>query len=496
VTEPGPADQLSWLNLFFVYVGYGTLVTYGYMREYANRLFGSSPFVTKKGYAPLLEPFTYFWMRYLYGRISDCWNRPIDSCPGAYFNLVERGSNDYNQTHFETGKTRKVLNLGSYNYLGFAENKGEVLEQVIEVLDSLGASTTSTSGEVGYTTEHVRLEGRIAEFVGKDAAMIFGMGYATNSTTLPALVGKGSLIISDHNNHASLVVGCRTSSASTRVFRHNDPEDLERVVRDAIISGQPRTHRPWRKIVILVEGIYSMEGEVLRLAEIIAVKKKYNCYLYVDEAHSIGALGKRGRGIVEYWDCDPADVDILMGTFTKSFGSVGGYIAGDQAVIDYLRQTSLGTRYAVSMSPPCVRQAEAALAQMESPYGLSRIERLHSNSNYFRERLGEMGFQVAGDPDSPVVPMFLYHPTKMPAFSRLLLDRGIAIVVVGFPATPLILSRCRFCISAAHTKEDLDVAIDIIAEVGDLCMLRYCKDGVVWRRPLPHDRLANLVKFA
>lgn len=188
-----------------------------------------------------------------------------------------------------------------------------------------------------------------------------------------------------------------------RVFQHNDPADLERVVREAIVYGQPRTHRPWRKILILVEGIYSMEGEVLRLPEIIAIKQKYNCYLYVDEAHSIGALGATGRGIVEYWGCDPADVDILMGTFTKSFGSVGGYIAGSRQLIRYLRQTrrvigsvsiritlffrSFGQRYAAAMAPACAQMALAALRHIQTTEGKKRIDALRRNSNYFRERL-------------------------------------------------------------------------------------------------------------
>jgi serine palmitoyltransferase len=176
---------------------------------------------------------------------------------------------------------------------------------------------------------HAQLEKKVAQFVGKEDAIIFDMGYATNSTSIPSLIGKGGLIISDSLNHASIVMGCRSTGAKIKVFRHNDPEDLERVLRQSIAEGQPRTHRDWKKILVVVEGIYSMEGEILRLPEIVAVKKKYKAYLYVDEAHSIGALGKTARGVCDYWGVDPADVDILMGTFTKSFGSVGGYIASD-----------------------------------------------------------------------------------------------------------------------------------------------------------------------
>ncbi len=432
----------------------------------------------------MLEAFTYFYHRYLYTRISDCWNRPIASCPGARMDVIERVSDDYNVTFKPTGKLINCLNLGSYNYLGFAENNGAVTDACVANVRANGSATCSAAGDVGTFRVHRELEQEVAKFVGKEDAIIFAMGYATNSTTLPALVGKGGLIISDANNHASLVVGCRTSLATVRVFKHNDPADLERVLRNAIVNGQPRTRRPWKKITILVEGIYSMEGEVLRLPEIIALKKKYKAYLYVDEAHSIGALGPTGRGIVEYWGADPADVDILMGTFTKSFGSVGGYIAASAPMIAYLRETSLGQRYAAAMAPACAMQALAAIRLMQTDAGLKRIARLRRNANYFRQRMSDEGFQVYGDPDSPVVPLMLYHPTKMPAFSRLCLEKRIAVVVVGFPATPLIESRARFCVSAGHKIADLKQACDEMSKIGDACLLKYCADGHQWRKPL------------
>jgi serine palmitoyltransferase len=160
---------------------------------------------------------------------------------------------------------------------------------------------------------HVQLEREVAAFVGKPAALVFGMGFATNSLTLPVLVrGKGTLVVSDALNHSSIVNGVRGSAARVKVFRHNQPEHLERVLRAAIAEGQPRTHRPWNKILIVVEGIYSMEGEVCRLAEIVAIKKKYKAYLYLDEAHSIGAMGRSGRGVAEHLGVDPADIDIMV----------------------------------------------------------------------------------------------------------------------------------------------------------------------------------------
>jgi serine palmitoyltransferase len=386
---------------------------------------------------------------------------------------------DYNvYGHFTyTGEKVPAINLGSYNYLGFAENAGKCIDHVIDAVHTYGIGPAGRKTEVGNMDIHSDLERRVANFVGKEDAIVFSMGYATNSTSLPALAGPGGLIISDSLNHASIVVGCRTSGAKIKTFKHNDPQDLERVIRQAIAEGQPRTHRNWRKILIVVEGIYSMEGEILRLPEIIEIKKKYKAYLYVDEAHSIGALGSHAKGVCDYYGIDPKEVDVLMGTFTKSFGSVGGYIAGDRNLIRYLRQTSYSSVYEETMSVPCVRMIISSLDVITgadgTDEGQKRITALRENSNFFRNRLKELGFRVAGDEDSPVIPMMLYHPAKIAGFSRLCLLENVAVVVVGFPATSLLASRARFCISAGHTREHLERALDSISQIGDRLMLKY-----------------------
>lgn len=348
------------------------------------------------------------------------------------------------------------------------------------MLDSLhkyGSCTGSVRTAVGTTTIHKELEDLVARFVDKEAAMIFGMGFATNATAVPILVGKGGLIISDSLNHTSIVTGARSSGAKIKVFKHGDMASLESVIRSSIIEGQPKTHRPWTKIVLLVEGIYSMEGHMCPLPEIVALKKKYNCYLYVDEAHSIGALGGRGRGICDQLNVNTADVDVLMGTFTKSFGAVGGYVAGSKELINYMRYACAGSAYSTSISPPACQQVISALkiiaGEDGTDLGARKIRQLKENSNYFREKMIEMGVHVLGEHDSPIIPVMLLHPTKIAAFSRECYKRGIAAVVVGFPATPLLLSRTRFCISAAHTREDLDFALEKIREVVDICHLRY-----------------------
>jgi len=391
--------------------------------------------------------------------------------------VSERTTDDYCETFKLTGKEIDCLNLGSYNYLGFSNTTGTCLEAVCKTIEEYGVSTTSTQAELGYTDLHRRLEKKTAEFLGKEDCVIFGMGYATNSSAVPVLAGKGCLIISDSLNHASLVHGCRSSGAKIKVFEHNDTKHLETTLRDAIIKGQPRTHRPWKKILIIVEGIYSMEGEVCKLAEIVRLKKKYKCYLWVDEAHSIGALGKTGRGVCEHAGVSTADVDVLMGTFTKSFASVGGYITGTKELITQLRKNNFAQLYSTSMATPCCQQAITAMSIISgedgTDLGKQKLLALKENSNFFRNGLIERGFQVYGDQDSPVVPLMIYYPAKMYMFSRECLDLGLAVVIVGFPATPLLMSRVRFCISASHKKEDLQNALDKIGILGDRLLLKY-----------------------
>jgi serine palmitoyltransferase len=211
----------------------------------------------------------------LYYRIRDCFNRPVTGVPSRTIKVLGRESNDYNHTFRMTGDDKEMLNLSSYNYLGFAQSHGACADAVERALDHYGPAGASTRLDSGTLDLHEEAEELVARFLEQEAATIVSMGFATNSTIIPALVSKGCLIISDELNHASIVAGVRLSGASIRVFKHNDVEDLELVLRDAISQGQPRTHRPWRKILIIIEGLYSMEGELADLPTIIALKKKY-----------------------------------------------------------------------------------------------------------------------------------------------------------------------------------------------------------------------------
>lgn len=385
--------QLTLFAAYTTYLGYAVLILCGHIRDLLAKIFGHGRYLRRKTpynsdnlnrYAPLLKSWENFYTRRLYHRIQDCFNRPIASNPGASIQVLERVSDDGNKTmnllgtlddldndkqrgyyenspHFvevSGGRAaRQCLNLGSYNYLGFADDWNVTCkEEVMESLENLPVSNSSCRNEFGTTVLHRQVEELVARFLGKEDALALNMGFNTNCTTIPALVGRGDLLISDELNHTSIVNGARASGAAIRIFRHNSAKHLEEILREAIVMGRPRTRRPWNKILVIVEGIYSMEGEYCDLANVVKVCKRYGAYVYLDEAHSIGAMGPTGRGCAEYCGVDTADIDIMMGTFTKSFGGMGGYVAGSKEVISYLRRRCAGSAYHNSLSPVVCQQ--------------------------------------------------------------------------------------------------------------------------------------------
>ncbi|XP_063104757.1 serine palmitoyltransferase 3 [Cavia porcellus] len=471
--------------LVTTYMGYGIATLFGHLRDFLRKsgiekCNAAVERKEQKHFVPLYQDFENFYTRNLYMRIRDTWSRSLCSAPGPFFDIMERVSDDYNWTFRFTGKIIKdVINIGSYNFLGLTNKYDESMRTVKHVLETYGVGIASTRQEMGTLDKHKELEDLLAKFLNVEAAMIFGMGFATNSTNIPVLVGKGCLIVSDELNHASIILGARLSGATIRTFKHNNMQCLEKLLRDAVIYGQPRTGRAWRKILILVEGVYSMEGSIVNLPEVVALKKKYKAYLYVDEAHSIGCVGPTGRGVRDHFGLDPEDIDVYMGTFTKSFGASGGYIAGKKDLVDYLRINSHSAVYAASMSPTVVEQIIRSLKLLMgldgTTEGLQRIQQLSKNIKYFRDRLKKMGFIIYGNDHSPIVPILLYHPCKVAAFARHMLEKKIGVVVVGFPATPLAEGRARFCLSSSHTQQTLDTVLEAISELGDLLALKYSR---------------------
>ncbi|TNN74334.1 Serine palmitoyltransferase 3 [Liparis tanakae] len=461
-------EQAPMYVAVMTYLGFGIVTLFGYFRDFL-RAVGlekcnlAQEREEQKDFVPLYQDFENFYNRNLYMRVRDNWNRPVCSLPGPVFDLMERVSDDYNWTFRLTGRTiHNAINMGSYNYLGFAENNADFLKTVADTTQQYGVGVCSTRQEIGTLSIHEELEQLVASFLRVESSMTFGMGFATNSMNIPAIVGKGGLILSDELNHTSLILGARLSGATIRVFKHNTLKGLQR-----------RGGRDGRKVGV------NMEGSVVRLAEIVALKKKYKAYLYLDEAHSIGAVGPSGRGVAELFNVNPADVDVMMGTFTKSFGAAGGYIAGKKELVDYLRSYSHSAVYASAMSPPVTEQILRAMkcimGKDGSTEGIRRIRQLAENTRYFRAKLKEMGFIIYGNDDSPVVPILLYMPGKVVAFAREMLERKIGVVVVGFPATPITEARARFCLSASHTRAMLNQVLRHMNEVGDHLCLKFSR---------------------
>ena len=487
-----PNEAAPWHVSLMIRVGTFIVFLIGYLRDFLRWIgldhdLSTSEGPKRQGYPYLYQSFENFYARNYFRRLRDGWNIPIKSVPGAMIDIMDRYSEDHNLNFKYTGTYTKAINMGSYNYLGMAENNGPRVEAVCDEIRRYGPATVSSRSEFGITATLKELEHKLAKYLGTEAAIVFGMGFATNSNNIPAMAaGKGTLIMSDELNHASLIVGCKVSGATCRVFKHNDVIDLERKLRRELSKGQPTgtdTYKPWRKILIIVEGIYSMEGTIVNLPEIIRIKKRYNAYLYLDEAHSVGALDK---SVVYYYNCDPKDVDILMGTFTKSFGAAGGYIAGSKKLIDYLRVRSHASCYAATMSPPVARQIIGVIDSIignevdpDQNEGFQRIKKLKENTRYFRNQLKEKNFIIIGNNDSPVVPLMVYSATIVVEIIRAALKKNVALVGVGFPATPLLEARVRFCVSSAHTKEMLDRVIDVVDGIGDrMWIKRYPK--VCW----------------
>lgn len=476
-------EETPMLAAISTYIGYLILVAVGHVREFLKSIgIGVVKCVAEPkipGFVPLYQTWESFYSWYVYRRIQDCFCRPVSGVPGAKLVVIDRESNDHRWSFQYTGGQSTVLNFGSYNYLGFSQNSGPCAEEVEQTIKNYGVSVCGSRQELGYLDLHKQMDKLVADYLGVEDAYTVPMGFATNSMNIPSLVGKGCLILSDELNHASLILGCRLSGAKIKTFKHNCMKDLEKNLREAIVDKQPRTHRPWKKILIVVEGVYSMEGSIVKLPEVLRLKKKYKAYLYLDEAHSIGAIGPHGKGVVDYFGLNPRDVDIMMGTFTKSFGAVGGYIGGSKELVNHLRLYSHSAIYSSSMAPGVAQQIVSSMNIMlgrdGTREGEKRIQQLKWNTRYFRRRLQEMGFILYGNKDSPVVPLLMFMPSKIAKFSRESLKRGMGVVVVGFPATPMTKCRARFCLSASHTKEMLDEALQITSDIGDLLAIKYSK---------------------
>lgn len=458
------------------FIAYSVLIFLAYTRKYFSTLLTKfscnneqqQEKENEKG--QLYNSFEHIYRNYFYYRFDDCFTTPITSMATSIVTVMEQvpTSSSCPKLRF-TGGTKEIINLGSYNYLGMNQNTGPIAEAVEATIKSHGFGTCSSRNELGTLNIHCQLEELFSSFLRVEDCITFGMGFATNTLNIPPLIGPNCLVLSDEKNHASILLGCKNATSSIKqVFKHNDMNDLEDKLRMAIVRGNPRINRPYRKIIVIVEAIYSMEGTICKLRKLIELKKKYKFYLYVDEAHSIGAIGHSGRGVCELLDVDPNSVDILMGTFTKSFAGTGGYIAGSKKLINYLRINSPGCIYPTSMSPAIVQQIISSLKTIMDPLdGRKKCSQLAWNTRYFRNKVEEKKLMVIGSPMSPVIPIVLVGATVGAYVHRIFKARGIGAVIAGFPATEVNQERIRVCLSSDHTKEMLDHVLDVIFDLTD-----------------------------
>ncbi|WP_273414224.1 serine palmitoyltransferase [Prevotella aurantiaca] len=344
-----------------------------------------------------------------------------------------------------------ILMFGSNAYTGLP-NDPRVIEAGKKALDKYGSGCAGSRFLNGTLDLHVQLEKELAEYMNKEDVLCFSTGFSVNSGVLASVVGRGDYIICDDRDHASIVDGRRLSFATQLHYKHNDMEDLERVLQKL----------PQESIkLIVVDGVFSMEGDLANLPEIIKLKHKYNCSVMVDEAHGLGVFGKQGRGVCDHFGLTD-DVDLIMGTFSKSLASIGGFIAGDKDTINFLRHTCRTYIFSASNTPSATAAALEALHIMqEEP---ERQERLWEVTNYALQRFREEGFEI-GDTASPIIPLYVRDINKTFIVTKMAYDAGVFINPVIPPACAPQDTLVRFALMATHTKEQVERGVEILKKI-------------------------------
>ena len=348
---------------------------------------------------------------------------------------------------------RELINFSSYNYLGLSGDS-TISAAAKAAIDRYGTSVSASRVASGQRPLHRALEEAIAGFIGAEAALAFVGGFSTNQTVVAHLFGPEDLILHDSLIHSSIQQGARQSGATVIPFPHNNPAALDTILARQRAEG--------RQALIVIEGVYSMDGDLPDLARFIEIKRRHGALLMVDEAHSIGTLGATGRGIAEHQAVDPSAVDIWMGTLSKALASCGGYIAGTRALIDYLRLSAPGFIYSVGLTPPDTAAALAALSKLRDEPG--RVTRLQARAAHFLERARLQGLDTGPSHDSPVVPVMTGDGRRAVHLSHLLFERGILALPISYPAVPENKSRLRFFLSCDHDEAQIDHTIRALGE--------------------------------
>ncbi|EGQ3529780.1 glycine C-acetyltransferase [Staphylococcus pseudintermedius] len=349
---------------------------------------------------------------------------------------------------------KKYINLSSNNYLGLATNE-DLKTAAKNAIDSHGVGAGAVRSINGTLDLHDELESTLAEFKGTEAAVAYQSGFNCNMAAISAVMNKNDAILSDELNHASIIDGCRLSKAKIIRVNHSDMDDLRQKAKEAVESGQ------YNKVMYITDGVFSMDGDVAKLPEIIEICEQYGIMVYVDDAHGSGVMGK-GAGTVKHFGLQDK-VDFQIGTLSKAIGVVGGYVAGSQKLIDWLKAQSRPFLFSTSLAPGDTKAITEAVKKLMASTELH--DRLWENANYLKEGLSRLGFDT-GQSETPITPVIIGDEKKTQQFSKRLMEEGIYVKSIVFPTVPRGTGRVRNMPTAAHTTEMLDQALEVYARVG------------------------------
>ncbi len=353
---------------------------------------------------------------------------------------------------------RRVINLASNNYLGLC-NHPKLREAAIDATKRYGVGSGAVRTIAGTMRIHMELEEKIARFKGVEACVVFQSGFAANAGTVSSILSKEDFILSDELNHASIIDGARLSRAKVKVFRHKDVAHCEELLREV-------AHEPGRKLII-TDGVFSMDGDIGPVDKLAELAERYGAIMMVDDAHASGVLGRNGRGSVDHFGMT-SKVDVQVGTLSKAIGALGGYVCGSRDLIDYLYHRARPFLFSTSHPPSVAATCIAAFDLLESEP--ERIERLWSNTVYFRKQLEAVGFDVGGrttpKSETPITPIILGDGRRTMEFSKTLFDAGVMATGIAFPTVPEGKARVRTIMTSEHTRGQIDQALDVFTSVG------------------------------
>jgi glycine C-acetyltransferase len=347
---------------------------------------------------------------------------------------------------------RRVINLSSNNYLGLAAHPA-LVARALDAVRTLGVGSGSVRTIAGTMAIHLELERRLAAFKQTDAVVVFQSGFTANAGTVAAILTKDDVVISDELNHASIIDGCRLSRAAIKVFPHKDVDAARNILRQ--LPVEPRK-------LLITDGVFSMDGDLAPLADLVAVAEEYGCIMMVDDAHASGVFGRQGRGTIDHFGVH-GRVDIQVGTLSKAIGVLGGYVAGSRALIDFLSQRGRPFLFSTSHPPAVAAACLAALDILEQDAAV--IDRLWENTRFFKAGLTALGFDT-GASESPITPVIVGEATTAMRFSDRLFEEGVFAQGIGYPTVARDKARVRTIVTAAHTRDELQQALDVFGRVG------------------------------